>query len=101
MCIRDRKVIKEAVPAPRSLVRDLPVALEAFILWTLAKEIPRRAPDAAAFVRELRAVIAAPEDGARFAAFAGKRALGRRWLGTVLIVVGVALAAVAAWWFFR
>jgi eukaryotic-like serine/threonine-protein kinase len=99
-------VLKEPPVAPRTRVPDLPLGVEALVLWSLEKSPNERIPDATTFLRELQATIAAPDDGERIrhlraaAAPTGQRggALGRVLLLIVLVVV---VAAAAAWFFLR
>jgi serine/threonine-protein kinase len=95
------RVVRDPAPAPRTLVPDLPAGLAAFLEWSLEKDLARRPPDAATFVRELRAVLADPEDARRIAALARGRE-GRPHLAALAIgVVLAALVAGAIWWRWR
>jgi len=96
------KVVKESPAEPRTLIPDLPAGLAAFLLWSLEKDLARRPGDAATFVRELHAVVAAPDDAKRFALLRRAAGGGRRgMLVAVLIGSAAILAAAVTWWLAR
>jgi serine/threonine protein kinase len=57
------KVVREAVPDPRSIVPEIPPAIAELILWAMDKQPTARPANATAFVSELGCCRAAPQDG--------------------------------------
>jgi serine/threonine protein kinase len=89
-------------PAPaRSLVPELPEALEAFLAWTMQKDQLKRPQTAEAFAAALREVLANPAKTTRHLRKAAAGGGGRTGL-IVGVVAGVlVIGGVAAWFLLR
>lgn len=89
------KHIQDAPPPPRTIVPDLPEALEAVVLTGLAKRPELRFADVAAFAAAVREAVAVGDDGAAFHTVQGA-ALAAAAGGAVAAAGGVATPSVGA-----
>ena len=91
-------VLRSEPPTPRSLVADLPEAVDAWTRWAMHKDRAKRPQSAAELAQELRAVLERPDDAGRFRKRLAPPRQTPAWLVPVIILLlllAVAGAAVA------
>ena len=88
-------VVRAPTPNPRQLVPDLPDAIAELMQWAMDKNPELRPSDASAFVRELDACMAAPEDGRRVRRL--RRAQRGTWKTLGALAAALAVCLTIAW----
>jgi serine/threonine protein kinase len=93
------QVVRAPTPDPRRLAPDLPDAIAELVRWAMDKDPAARPADADAFVRELDACVAAPQDGRRVRRL--RRAQRGTWITVAAVAGGLAVCLAIAWLMLR
>lgn len=91
------RVLNDPVPSIRSIKPELPVALDALLMWSMHKDPLRRPSDVGAFANALALVCASPDDAAVLAPLRERQPEAGMpvwiWVAGAVVVAALAIAA--------